>query len=462
MKFFVPVFALIFSLNAAAEIFWTGVEGVSQKQGFGVNNNSSVVLFGGFAGTPNFRDTDDIVKACNTRGGSNTCNNCGEVLSLLAPTACNQNRAYDELEVSFTFSSTSVEATGGIAKITTRNNDGQEVLVDTGSVLILPNQTVTLTTTWRKICSAINNAPDPAFTSCEGISNKSQPFRIGLAATSDFLETGEGNDSIPFTVVVHDPDTTFDTTSPSLCTGLCNFSLFPGDEKAYIENDQIGTSVRPIEKVHLLCQSETNGGFASIVKTDICATLQVENNSLTEDSITDLKNGETYSFFAATEDDAGNIGHFLTETTTCPGGASILPGLTSCRQVKPDQVSGLFKDNCFIATAAFGSPLEPHVKTLRKFRNKYLSTHSVGQSFIRFYYSWSPPLAHWIGESENRKFAARLALTPVVFLVRAFMAAPFVSFLIGILSAFLLALFVFRKIFKNSILNGPRESQGRN
>ena len=69
---------------------------------------------------------------------------------------------------------------------------------------------------------------------------------------------------------------------------------------------------------------------------------------------------------------------------------------------------------CFIATAAYGSYLDPHVYVLRNFRDRYLLTNSLGQAFVNSYYRYSPPVADFIGKHETLKIAARWALTPVI------------------------------------------------
>ncbi|MBU0664205.1 MAG: hypothetical protein KJ990_06625 [Proteobacteria bacterium] len=71
------------------------------------------------------------------------------------------------------------------------------------------------------------------------------------------------------------------------------------------------------------------------------------------------------------------------------------------------------KDACFIATAAYGSILDPHVQSLRLFRDRYLLTHEAGRMFVRFYYNYSPPIAAFIADQPVLRLLVRFSLLPV-------------------------------------------------
>jgi hypothetical protein len=69
---------------------------------------------------------------------------------------------------------------------------------------------------------------------------------------------------------------------------------------------------------------------------------------------------------------------------------------------------------CFIATAAYGSYMEPHVKALRDFRDRVLLTNTIGRSFVKLYYTYSPSVANFIAKHTSLRRVARWTLLPLV------------------------------------------------
>jgi K319L-like, PKD domain len=69
---------------------------------------------------------------------------------------------------------------------------------------------------------------------------------------------------------------------------------------------------------------------------------------------------------------------------------------------------------CFIATAAYGSLLEPHVNILRELRDRFLIESSIGKAFANLYYKYSPPIADFIAKHEILQAAVRLSLLPLI------------------------------------------------
>ena len=73
---------------------------------------------------------------------------------------------------------------------------------------------------------------------------------------------------------------------------------------------------------------------------------------------------------------------------------------------------------CFVATAAYGSPLANEVGALRRFRDRYLMTNEIGRALVAAYYEVGPSVADAIRDDEDRRAVARTALTPIVALAR--------------------------------------------
>ena len=73
---------------------------------------------------------------------------------------------------------------------------------------------------------------------------------------------------------------------------------------------------------------------------------------------------------------------------------------------------------CFIATAAYGSPMASEVTILRTFRDGQLEKNYLGKLFVRFYYHISPPIATVIGKSLILKSITQLILKPIILMIK--------------------------------------------
>ena len=99
------------------------------------------------------------------------------------------------------------------------------------------------------------------------------------------------------------------------------------------------------------------------------------------------------------------------EIVTTSGSTSPSGGSTNT----PPPSTGGGGGGCFIATAAYGSYLDPHVMVLRHFRDNVLLQSELGTAFVTFYYKHSPPIADFIAQHDTLRMLFRFALTPLIF-----------------------------------------------
>jgi len=130
---------------------------------------------------------------------------------------------------------------------------------------------------------------------------------------------------------------------------------------------------------------------------DYLALSRVDTNPLTPE-IEELKQWKGFIDYLGTLDDTDFDG-----TPNIPDRYLTLEGRIT-------QVAGA----CFVATAAYGSSLEPRVDTLRSFRDELLEKTGWGRSFVKFYYTHGQGPAAWIEERAWARALVRVLLLPLV------------------------------------------------
>lgn len=117
---------------------------------------------------------------------------------------------------------------------------------------------------------------------------------------------------------------------------------------------------------------------------------------------------------------------------------------------------GPSSSGCFIATAAYGSAVAPHVAILKQFRDRYLVQTDWGRSFIAFYYRHSPPIADFLEQKPILKIIVRLALYPLVG-ISAIMINGSVSgkavFLLLVISGILFFVYLTYQMYGHGFIN---------
>jgi hypothetical protein len=105
---------------------------------------------------------------------------------------------------------------------------------------------------------------------------------------------------------------------------------------------------------------------------------------------------------------------------------------------------------CFIATAAYGSPLDPHLDTLRWFRDHVLMVTGFGRELVEIYYSLSPPLADFIATHPALRTATRGALWLPVLIIEFWRERPSLMLTLSAMAGTFLLLFLRRRSLRAS------------
>jgi uncharacterized repeat protein (TIGR01451 family) len=114
---------------------------------------------------------------------------------------------------------------------------------------------------------------------------------------------------------------------------------------------------------------------------------------------------------------------------------STVRGFSSCEVADPTTVVGPDGSKYFIATVAYGSPLDSRLASLRDFRDGFLMTNRPGRALVHFYYSHSPPLADFIANRDWLRAVVRGLLTPIIAAIE--YPVPMALLIFGLISAVL-------------------------
>jgi hypothetical protein len=95
------------------------------------------------------------------------------------------------------------------------------------------------------------------------------------------------------------------------------------------------------------------------------------------------------------------------------------PGTISVAEVTTREIHFTTVSPCFVATAAYGTPMAEEIRALRRFRDRHLRSNAAGRALVSVYESVGPDLAAVIREDEQLRAAARILLAPAVALAGA-------------------------------------------
>ncbi|MDO8444578.1 MAG: CFI-box-CTERM domain-containing protein [Deltaproteobacteria bacterium] len=225
-------------------------------------------------------------------------------------------------------------------------------------------------------------------------------------------------------------------TSPIDAGNVTSFTLSGLTATATAPEPPTGLIAAPGNKAISVSWNAVDGATGYIVYWGTSPGNYAQNTDVgntTSYTIQGLTNGTVYYisvsaysaptyYVAVTAYDSLNNESVLISETSAPL-SNVAEGLKSGETSEYPEESVPFpnlKDEglCFIATAIYGSNMEPDVAILRKFRNHYLLTNPIGRGLTAVYYSVSPPMADFIRDHELLKSIARIALLPFILVAK--------------------------------------------
>jgi hypothetical protein len=395
-----------------------------------------------------FAGKSSDTSTCSGTLSTSPCDTCAAVTTVAATSTCNKTSIYPNHVFTVSFSSDNAAAFTASSK----------VMMENGSVSINPfnitTQTLAVNTVieaqfkWSDICSNFGSSGD---SNCDTSFSKSVTIGISKDNTItgmtdsftlqiNFRSLSSANAN--FTPTFHPDCSTVTGVGATQYGGVCGFTVSPGDSKVYFGNVLVPLSSAG-SSINSWPSTESAGvNWAGMMSYYRAASAQPASDSapasnewgtlapgggdtyvaslainadgsMPKTRVTGLANDTSYVFMIASYDQAGNIAYFSNVVTTTDD--FFVPANTGIHYGRPGAVVGLLDNKkCFIATAAFGSEMEPRVELLRKFRNEFLLTSKLGREFVETYYKISPPIADFIRDHSALRALTRGVLLPVI------------------------------------------------
>ncbi len=430
-------FYLIFGQFFWASISFTqtisGVSGVSQSSAI---EGKTVKIYAGWANP----------SACTVQDGISACDSCSGGDNV----PCNHASIYGTLMLQIDVQST----TAGIASLPVQISSDADAgtLISTTISTTATSTGYSLKILWSSLCPGLG-----LDSSCSNAGTLPasivKTFYFGPYKDSKFVEAI--NVEVSLSAFGSTANTYTDCVSGNTTGNVgaaCYFKMYGGDEKIYVDVFEpswsvdapaitVGSSTLPVKKVVFFAAPSSGIGNDSTAYGTIRNSsdffeldIQAGEDPLADNRLIGFDNGSRYCFRMATMDITGNIQAFT-------------PAFSTDYCAEANEVLGLLHDKkCFIATAAFGSPLNRYVQRFREFRDRYLLPSSLGKKFIETYYEYGPALAKSIHESEGLRALTRGILWPLLFYVEIFLQFGIFWGLFSVLFSLLLIRRIFQLI----------------
>jgi len=155
-----------------------------------------------------------------------------------------------------------------------------------------------------------------------------------------------------------------------------------------------------------------NGSTAGVTGYDVCLNdVTLATTTARSFQHTGLTAGTTYNYRVSAYDAVPNHSAWTTSIS-----ATTPPAPVGDTPPGGDGGGDRSGGRCFIATAAYGSPMATDVRYVRAFRDQYLLPNKLGRWFVERYYRLSPPLADELRAHDDWRPIVRFALAPLVAL----------------------------------------------